>query len=59
MTLDDVCVNKEIAESQRESELKTYLHDKGCKGFYIMGCYQCNGIKPGCQAYLPKKEVDN
>lgn len=56
-SLEDLCVNQEIAVSQITSELKKYLSDKGCEGFKIMGCYSCDGYESSCPAYLPKKEV--
>jgi hypothetical protein len=56
-SLDDLCVNLEIAQSQRDSELRAYLGKAGTMGFEIMGCYTCNGYKTDCKAYLPMKEA--
>lgn len=58
-SLDDLCVNLEIAKSQRDSELRAYLGKAGTMGFEIMGCYdKCNGYNKKCPAYLPAKELN-
>lgn len=57
LSLEDLCVNLEIAKSQRDTELRAYLNKAGTQGFEIMGCYTCNGYKTSCKAYLPNKEV--
>lgn len=58
MSLDDLCVNLDIAKSQLNAEMKAYLHSKGCEGFKQQGCYTCSGYNKDCKAYLPMKDVD-
>lgn len=46
------CIWKEVAEVQRESELKYGFELNGTKQFEQSGCYICTGNNTKCEDYM-------
>ena len=54
----ELCLNKQIAEHQRQKESEQGFILKGTgNGLEVIGCYECQGYKPMCRAYF-SLEVD-
>jgi len=53
----DICLNKEMAESQRRTEVNAGLGTSGTEGYELVGCYQCQGYDHNCRAYFPLEQI--
>jgi hypothetical protein len=49
------CKNKEIAETQRHSELDS--GSDGLFGYQKIGCYECDGLNTGCSKYFNQSTI--
>lgn len=53
--LNELCINKVLAEGQRDLELDRLGHTSNCHGYYVTGCYFCNGFDRECEKYYSDK----
>ena len=54
-TIDDMCLQWNIARKQRKTELYNNKGLKGTQGYEEMGCYRCDGYNKMCEAYISKE----
>ena len=58
LLLIDLCVQLAAAKSQREAEVERGEGLTGTIGYEMQGCYDCDGFRKDCYAYVSQKDLN-